>query len=104
VVARGEVWWVEHPELGRRPYLVLTRQSAIPVLNAVLGVPATRTIRELPTEVVLDPSDGMPAECALSLDNLTTVPKELFRARITRLSVARMAEVCRALSLASGCA
>ena len=32
------------------------------------------------------------------------VPKELFRARITRLSVERMSEVCRALSLASGCA
>ncbi len=68
------------------------------------GVPATRTIRQIPTEVVLDQNDGMPEECALSLDNLATVPKELFRARITRLSVERMSEVCRALSLASGCA
>jgi len=104
VVARSEVWWVEHPELGRRPYLVLTRQGAIPVLNSVLAVPATRTIRELPTEVVLDQSDGMPGECALSLDNLTSVPRELFRDRITRLSVGRMTEVCRALALATGCA
>jgi len=104
VVARSEVWWVEHPELGRRPYLVLTRQGAIPVLNAVLAVPATRTIRALPTEVVLDRGDGMPGECALSLDNLTSVPKELFRDRITRLSVGRMTEVCRALALATGCA
>ena len=104
MVARSEVWWVEHPELGRRPYLVLTRQSAIPVLNAVLAAPATRTIRELPTEVVLDQSDGMPSECALSLDNLTSVPQELFRDRITRLSVGRMTEVCRALALATGCA
>lgn len=104
MVARSEVWWVEHPELGRRPYLVLTRQGAIPVLNSVLAVPATRTIRELPTEVVLDQSDGMPGECALSLDNLTSVPRELFRDRITRLSVGRMTEVCRALALATGCA
>jgi mRNA interferase MazF len=69
----------------------------------VLGVPATRTIRQIPTEVVLDRADGMPEDCALSLDNVTTVPKELFRSRITRLSVARMTEVCRALALASGC-
>jgi mRNA interferase MazF len=103
VVARSEVWWVEHPEAGRRPFLVLTRQAAIPVLNSVLGVPATRTIRQIPTEVVLDRADGMPEDCALSLDNVTTVPKELFRSRITRLSVARMTEVCRALALASGC-
>ena len=104
LVARGEVWWVEHPEAGRRPFLVLTRQAAIPVLNSVLGVPATRTIRQIPTEVVLDEADGMPEECALSLDNVTTVPKEMFRGRITRLSIGRMSEICRALSLASGCA
>lgn len=103
LVARSEVWWVEHPDAGRRPFLVLTRQAAIPVLNAVLAVPATRTIRQIPTEVVLDTVDGMPEECALSLDNLTLVPKELFRTRITRLSVERMSEVCRALALASGC-
>jgi mRNA interferase MazF len=104
VVARSEVWWVEHPAVGRRPFLVLTRQAAIPVLNAVLAVPATRTIRAIPTEVVLNESDGMPQECALSFDNLTAVPKELFRERITRLSIERMSEVCRALSFASGCA
>jgi mRNA interferase MazF len=103
VVVRGEVWWVEHPEAGRRPFLVLTRQAAIPVLHALLAVPATRTIRRIPTEVVLDAGDGMPDGCALSLDNLTLVPKELFRTRITRLSVERMRDVCRALDVASGC-
>jgi mRNA-degrading endonuclease toxin of MazEF toxin-antitoxin module len=45
----------------------------------------------------------MPDECALSLDNLTLVPKELLSTRITRLSIERMSEVCRALTLASGC-
>lgn len=104
LVARGEIWWVEHPEAARRPFLVLTRQAAIPVLNALLSVPATRTVRAIPTEVVLDTDDGMPATCALSLDNMTLVPKSLFRTRITRLSVARMTEVCRALAIASGCA
>ena len=103
MVARSEVWWVEHPDAGRRPFLVLARQAAIPVLNAVLAVPATRTIRGIPTEVVIDEADGMPQECALSLDNLTLVPKELFRSRISRLSVQRMNEVCRALALATGC-
>ena len=100
---RGEIWWVEHPDAGRRPFLILTRQAAIPVLGALLSVPATRTFRQIPTEVVLDRGDGMPEECALSLDNLTLIPKELFRSRITRLSVERLSEVCRALGLASGC-
>jgi mRNA interferase MazF len=103
-VARGEIWWVEHPDAGRRPFLILTRQAAIPVLHSVLAVPATRRIRQIPTEVVLDRNDGMPEECALSLDTLTAVPKELFRTRIARLPVERMNEVCRAFELASGCA
>jgi mRNA interferase MazF len=103
LVARSEIWWVEHPDAGRRPFLVLSRQAAIPVLNALLAVPATRTVRQIPTEVVLDTDDGMPEECALSLDNLTLIPKELFQTRIARLSVERMREVCRALARASGC-
>jgi mRNA interferase MazF len=103
VVARGEVWWTEDPGSGRRPFLILTRQAAIPVLHAVLAVPATRTIRRIPTEVVLDEDDGMPERCALSLDNLAVVPMEFFRERITRLSLQRMSEVCRALSVATAC-
>src|SRR5947209_2070185 len=58
LVTRSEIWWVEHPDAGRRPFLVLTRQAAIPVLNALLAVPATRTIRQIPTEVVLDTDIG----------------------------------------------
>lgn len=100
---RGEVWWYELPDGGRRPGLILTRQAAIPVLNAVLVAPATRTIRGIPTELRLGPKDGMPADCALSFDNLLTVSKALLTERITRLSVARVAEVCVALNAATGC-
>jgi mRNA interferase MazF len=98
------MWWVEHPEFGRRPFLVLTRNPGIPVLNAVLAIPATTTIREIPTEVPLGESDGMPEPCALSLDNIAAISKSYFRERITRLSVERLNEVCRALNLATGCA
>jgi mRNA interferase MazF len=104
VVNRGEVWWVEWPDLGRRPHLVLTRQSAIPVLNTVVAVPATRTIRGIPTEVRLGLEDGMPEDCALSLDNVTVLPQALLVDRICRLGPERMHEVCAALALATGCA
>src|SRR4051794_5361418 len=103
MVKRGEVWWVEHPEAGRRPACVLTRQAAIPVLTSVLVAPATRTVRNIPTEVLLGPNDGKPAECALSFDNLTTVPKALLVERITTVSEARRGELCSALRAATGC-
>ena len=87
----------------RRPYLVLTREAAIVHLNAVLAVPATRTVRAIPTEVELDLDDGMPEPCALSLDNLTLMPKAFLRRRICRLGSDRMVEVCQALRVATGC-
>lgn len=100
---RGEVWWAEHPEAGRRPFLILTRQGAIPVVNRVLAVPVTRTVRGIPTEVALDRSDGMPRRCALSFDNVTTMPKALLSKRICRLGMDRLREVRSALTAASGC-
>ena len=100
---RGEVWWVEHPDAGRRPACVLTRQAAIPVLTSVLVAPATRTIRDIPTEVRLGRTDGMPEECALTFDNVTTVPKALLTQRITEIPAARREELCAALQAATGC-
>jgi mRNA interferase MazF len=102
-VNRGEVWWVEHPDAGRRPACVVTRDATIPVLAAVLVAPATRAIRGIPTEVVLGREDGMPADCALSLDNVTTVPKALLTERIAALPPAKLDDLCRALRAATGC-
>ncbi len=103
MVNRGEVWWAESPSQKRRPYLVLSRERAIPVLSAVVGVPATRTIRGIPTEVRLDEDDGMPADCALNFDNLATIPKAWLVERICRLGPQRLHEACRALEVATGC-
>ena len=101
---RGEVWWVERPEGKRRPFLILTRDRALAVVNEVIAVPATRGPRGLAIEVPLGPEDGMPAECVLSLDNLDLVARVYFRERITRLNPDRMRQACRALALATGCA
>ncbi|MGH3065361.1 MAG: type II toxin-antitoxin system PemK/MazF family toxin [Gaiellaceae bacterium] len=101
---RGDVWWVYDPAVGRRPHLVLTRDAAVPVLNQLIAVPATRTMRGLPTEVELGRDDGMPDVCVLSLDNATLVPKAYFQDRICTLGAERMARVCRALGIATGCA
>jgi mRNA interferase MazF len=102
-VNRGEVWWLDHPEAGRRPACILTRQAAIGVLNNVTVVPATRHVRGIPTEVALGPEDGMPDECVLTFDNITTVPKVLLTERIVRLPPAKIAQLCAALNIAAGC-
>jgi mRNA interferase MazF len=103
VVGRGDVCWLELPEEGRRPACVLTRQEAIPAMRNVVVAMVTRTIRDIPTEVRLEERDGMPVKCAVSLDNLRTVPRALLTEPITRLPGGRMHEVCRALGIAAGC-
>lgn len=103
MVSRGDVCWLELPEEGRRPVCVLTREAALPVLRNVTVALVTRTVRDIPTEVRLGERDGMPAECAISLDNLRTVPKAMLTERILALSGTQMHEVCTALDLATGC-
>lgn len=103
MVARGDVWWYEDPRAGRRPFCILTRDEVIPLLNQVLGVPATRTIRGIPSEVTLEPADGMPTSCALTLDNVTLIRPALCTERITRLPADRMRQVCDALAAATAC-
>jgi mRNA interferase MazF len=100
---RGEVWWGEIDNLGRRPFLVMTRSGAIPVLESVLAAPVTRTVRNIPTEVSLGPDDGMPAQCAATLDNLRVVPKANLVDRICTLGSVRLVEACTALRTAVDC-
>jgi mRNA interferase MazF len=103
VVNRGEVWWADHPEMGRRPYLILTRQAVIPLLRKVTAVPATERVRGIPSEVSLDEEDGMPRACVLNLDNLVVMPKSWFVEPICELPTVRMVQACRALAVALGC-
>jgi len=104
VVRRGEVWWAEHPDWGRRPALVMTREEAIDSLNEVFVVLATTRIRGIPTEVELGHEDGMPRGCVLNADHTDTVAKGYLVERITALSPQKVAAVCNALSAATGCA
>ena len=58
---RGEVWWADLPApVGRRPALLLSRDRAYAVRNAVTVAFLTTTVRNIPVEVRLTPADGVP--------------------------------------------
>jgi len=98
---RGDICWYtfKAPD-KRRPVLIMTRDSAIPVLNTVTIAPITSTIRSIPTEIVLTEADGLPGTCAANFDNLQTVPKSNVGDRITRLTARKMKEAAAAVSFA----
>ena len=102
--ARGELWWCELPEIGRRPVVVLSRDAAIPRLRRVLVAPCTTTIRALASEVVLEPGeDPVPRRSSVNLDSVESVSVAVLVGRLGRLADARMREVCGALAVAVDC-
>jgi mRNA interferase MazF len=102
--ARGEVWWCELPEAGRRPVVVLSRDAAIPRLRRTLIGPCTTTIRGIPSEVLLDPEeDPIPRTSVVNLDSVESVSVGTLVARLGRLSDRRMRQVCSALDVAVAC-
>lgn len=101
--ARGEVWWGETPDSKGRPYLLLTRDDAIPVLRTVLVAPVTRTIRGIPTEVPLGPAEGLATDCVAAMDSILPFPKSMLTRRMGGLPAARLQDLGQAIRSAVDC-
>ena len=104
VPLRGEVWWCEPPRVGRRPVVVLSRDVAIPRLRRAVVAPCTTTIRDLSSEVLLEPGvDPVPRLSAVNLDSVESVSIGVLVERLGRLSDNRMRQICEALEVAVDC-
>ncbi|CAN5254131.1 type II toxin-antitoxin system PemK/MazF family toxin [soil metagenome] len=103
MVSRGEVHWLEVPDLGRRPVLVLTATELVASLRRVVVVGLTTTVRGVATEVAVDVDDGVDRPGVVNLLDLRVVPTALLVERMTTLSPVRMMEVCAALAFTTGC-
>ena len=102
--ARGEVWWCEMAEIGRRPVVVLSRDAVIPRHRRALVAPCTTTIRGLASEVVLEPGeDPVPRRSAANLDSVESVSLGILVERLGRLADDRMRQICAALAVAIDC-
>ena len=98
---RGEVWWAELPlPIGRRPVVLLSRDEAYAVRNAVTVAEVTTTIRGIPVEVSLGPEDGLPKRCVVNVDTLATIRKELLIQRITLLGREKIEQIDQAIKFA----
>ena len=103
-LSRGDVYLCRFASPDKqRPVLILTRDTAIGHLATVTVAPITSTVRNVPSEVILDVDDGMKSGCAVNLHNAVTVSQERLTRRVARLSRARMQEVCSALRFSLGC-
>jgi len=98
---RGEIRWYKfsHPD-KKRPVLILTRNSILEYLGEVTIAPITTTVRNIPSEVFLSQTDGMPRKCAINCDHLQSISKGKIGTLLTSLSPAKMKEVGLAIHFA----
>lgn len=96
------VYYTFKPPDKRRPVLILMRNSLIGKLNAITIAPITTTIRNVKTEVLLTPADGMEEDCVVNLTGIQTVDKHKLGDVITHLSPEVMDEVRRAIKIVFG--
>ena len=83
-----------------RPAVVLTRDAARAAMTKVTIAPITTTVKGLSSEVRVGVPNGLDHDCAISLDNVITVPTALLGRTIGFLSQEQEALLARAVVLA----
>jgi mRNA interferase MazF len=83
-----------------RPVVILTRELVRPHMARVTVAPITTTVRGLSTEVPVDAKNGLDGNCAISCDNIVTVPKDLLGAQIGFLLPEQEAALSEAIQAA----
>ena len=102
MVERNEIYWANiGGPAGRRPVCVLTRDAAATVLTAVTCAPINHTIRGIRSEVEIGHNEGLHEHCAISCDNLITLPiADLDPEPVGRIGSFKRVELDRALRFA----
>lgn len=100
---RGDVYWAQFPEpVGKRPVVLVSREEAYAIKTRVTVVVVTRTVRGIPSEVRVGPSEGLPKVGVANADELVTIPRSTLRARIATLSRTKLDEIDAALRFSLG--
>jgi mRNA interferase MazF len=87
----------------RRPVLVISRQSVIPLLRTVMVAPVTSAMHGVPSEVLIGIEHGLKHDSAINLDHVQTVDKSRLQTFVCHLEDDVMDAVCQSLAAAMGC-
>jgi mRNA interferase MazF len=101
---RGEIWLhtFRTPD-KRRPVLIISRESVIPLIRTVMVAPITSAIHGVPSEVEVGVEEGLKGPSVVNLDHIQTVEQRALGHYLGSLSARKMHEVCLALARATGC-
>ncbi len=102
LIQRGDIWDADIPGVGVHPVVVITRDTAIPVLSSLVCVLVTSTFHDHVAEVLIDGGEGFDHESAANCDNIFTLPVGILTRRRGRLGPSKLAELDAALTIAIG--
>ena len=95
---RGQIWWAHLlGPAGRRPVLILSRDSMPPGHGEITVAYLTSTVRNRPVEVLLTRADGVHKTCVVNLDTINTIPKSYLKYLMCTLSSVKIDEVKKAI-------
>lgn len=80
--------------------MLLSRDEAYNVRNAVTVAEVTTNIRDIPVEVPLGKEEGLSKKCVANLDTIITIRKALLLGRICSLSQEKLKAIDNAIKFA----
>jgi len=104
LIHRGDIWDADIPDVGVHPVVVITRDTAIPVLTSLVCVLVTSTFHKHVAEVEVGHDEGLDHDCAANCDNLFTLPIAVLSRRRGELGPAKVQQLDAALMISLGLA
>ncbi len=80
--------------------MILTRNAVLHSLGSIIVTLVTRTVRGVPTEVVLGGRQGLPVRCVANLDNMLTVPRDRLKRLMGSCDTSKVEELNQAIKVA----
>jgi mRNA interferase MazF len=80
--------------------VILTRDAVLATIGSIVVTLVTRTVRGLPTELVLGRRQGLPVRCVANLDNILTVPRDRLKRLMGACDALKVEELNQAIKAA----
>lgn len=97
------MWWARFAAPDKlRPVVLVSREEAYARRRYVVVAAVTTRIRQIPAEVVLGTSEGLPRESVVNCDDLRTVPQSILIERMGALAGDRLRALDAALRFSLG--
>ncbi len=97
------MWWARFAAPHKlRPVVLVSREEAYARRRYVVVAAVTTKVRQIPAEVALGTTEGLPRECVANCDDLRTISRSMLVKRAGALAEGRLRALDTALMFTLG--